>query len=149
MLDVFSTANLKSDDNQSKNHVRVPNSNLYECVLFQKPSFVILSSLGSFYIPCVIMLLLYAKVFLKIRQQTKSLNSKKSYSLVNHSKSLQTTDLDVDHKPTTGRPSRYMASMSAGNRVGLVFGGRVELLEFFLFKYFQTKAAKDPVNRNE
>ncbi|RNA30167.1 alpha-1A adrenergic receptor [Brachionus plicatilis] len=46
-------------------------SNLYQCVLFQTPSFVIISSLFSFYLPLVLMITLYTGVFLKIRQQSK------------------------------------------------------------------------------
>jgi hypothetical protein len=46
----------------------------YECVLFQTPSFVILSSLFSFYMPLVLMFVLYAGVFLRIRQKSKLLN---------------------------------------------------------------------------
>ena len=44
-------------------------TNDYICVLFHKPSFVVLSSIGSFYLPLVLMIILYLKVFFKIRHQ--------------------------------------------------------------------------------
>lgn len=50
---------------------KMENSTDYECVLFQTPSYVILSSLGSFYMPLFLMICLYTGVFLKIRQQSK------------------------------------------------------------------------------
>lgn len=50
---------------------QIENSTDFECVLFQSPSFVILSSLVSFYLPLVLMIGLYTGVFLKIRQQSK------------------------------------------------------------------------------
>lgn len=53
-------------------------SDLYQCVLFQTPSFVIVSSLFSFYLPLVLMMILYTGVFLKIRQQSKLFKSNHS-----------------------------------------------------------------------
>jgi hypothetical protein len=60
---------------------KIENSTDYECVLFQTPSFVFLSSLGSFYLPLLMMIGLYTGVFLKIRQQSKMKFKKKVYSL--------------------------------------------------------------------
>lgn len=56
---------------------QIENSTDFECVLFQTPSFVILSSLGSFYLPLLMMIGLYTGVFLKIRQQSKIKYKKK------------------------------------------------------------------------
>jgi hypothetical protein len=48
---------------------RIGNTTDYECVLFNTPTFVILSSFGSFFLPLIIMFVLYAAVFIKIKQQ--------------------------------------------------------------------------------
>ncbi len=50
------------------------NSSLHTCVLFHETSFVVLSSLGSFYFPLLIMIILYSKVFFKIRSQNNFRN---------------------------------------------------------------------------
>jgi hypothetical protein len=65
----------------SSNHLKMTQDGLgYECVLFTKPMFVILSSLGSFYLPCILMLLLYSRVFIKIRSQQDKFRQKQSGS---------------------------------------------------------------------
>ncbi len=56
--------------------MRIENTDLYDCVLFKTPSFVILSSLGSFFLPLILMITLYTRVFLKIRQQSKMFKNK-------------------------------------------------------------------------
>ncbi len=43
----------------------------YDCVLFNTPLFVLASSFFSFYLPLVIMAVLYARVFVKISQQSR------------------------------------------------------------------------------
>ena len=48
----------------------------FECVLFRKPSFVVISSFFSFFLPMILMFLLYFSVFLKIRQQSKLFHNK-------------------------------------------------------------------------
>ena len=73
--DLYSSINNKTQ-NQTLNQPKVSKNlfyigdNKYECLLYVKPSFVITSSLGSFYIPLVLMVLLYAKVFIRIREQS-------------------------------------------------------------------------------
>jgi hypothetical protein len=62
---------------QSKSGLmRIENTDFYDCVLFKTPSFVILSSLGSFFLPLILMIILYTGVFLKIRQQSKMFKNK-------------------------------------------------------------------------
>lgn len=71
-LDPININGLMSTSAPKKSGLRkMENSSDYECVLFQTPSFVILSSLGSFYLPLILMIGLYTGVFLKIRQQSK------------------------------------------------------------------------------
>lgn len=71
-LDPINFNGLMSTSAPKKSGLRkMENSSDYECVLFQTPSFVILSSLGSFYLPLILMIGLYTGVFLKIRQQSK------------------------------------------------------------------------------
>lgn len=48
----------------------------YKCILFYTEYFVIASSLGSFYIPLVLMILLYTKVFLTIKRQSNKFSRK-------------------------------------------------------------------------
>lgn len=40
----------------------------YTCVLFHKASFVVVSSIGSFYLPLIIMIVLYIKVYFKMQK---------------------------------------------------------------------------------
>ena len=60
----------ESDSPRASKNLQINIENKYECVLYYKPSFVIGSSLGSFYIPLILMVLLYARVFIRIKQQS-------------------------------------------------------------------------------
>jgi hypothetical protein len=51
--------------------LKITNTTQFECVLFHTPSFVILSSIGSFYLPLLLMTLLYMGVFYRIREKSK------------------------------------------------------------------------------
>jgi hypothetical protein len=51
--------------------LKITNVTQFECVLFHTPSFVILSSIGSFYLPLLLMTLLYMGVFYRIREKSK------------------------------------------------------------------------------
>lgn len=83
---LFRSADTKNDltnashqNNNDTNYLRKnamsilenPNVTTFECVLFHTPSFVILSSIGSFYLPLTIMTLLYMGVFYRIREKSK------------------------------------------------------------------------------
>lgn len=75
---ITSTMSPSTSHSSKKSGLRkIENSTEFECVLFQTPSFVILSSLGSFYLPLLLMIGLYTGVFLKIRQQSKMKFKKK------------------------------------------------------------------------
>ncbi len=71
------------------------NENEYTCVLFRKPTFVVLSSIGSFYFPLVLMIILYAKVFIKIRSQNtfRNINLSQRRTESNH-KTSESTQLE-------------------------------------------------------
>ena len=63
----------KSDSNRFKESglKKIEGTHDYTCVLFHKPLFVVLSSIGSFYLPLFIMIILYSKVFIRIRRLNK------------------------------------------------------------------------------
>ncbi|CAF0928209.1 unnamed protein product [Brachionus calyciflorus] len=71
---------------------QVENSTFYQCVLFQTPSFVIISSLFSFYLPLVLMFILYTRVFLKIRQQSSLFKNNNNSNINSQAK------LDINSK---------------------------------------------------
>jgi len=74
---LFKAIDSSEGESQSKSGLmRIENTDSYDCVLFKTPSFVILSSLGSFFLPLILMIMLYTGVFLKIRQQSKMFKNK-------------------------------------------------------------------------
>lgn len=89
------------NDNKKSGLRRIENTTDYECVLFQTSSFVILSSLGSFYLPLFLMIVLYTGVFLRIRQQSKMFHNnreKKKQLLQRHNSKKNTEDLELIEK---------------------------------------------------
>ena len=54
--------------------IQVESTSDFTCDLFSKPAFVLLSSIFSFYFPLALMIVLYAKVFMKIRSQNNFRN---------------------------------------------------------------------------
>ena len=94
--DLHSTINKNENDEEDENNsktisisknLKFIDHKFYECVLYYKPSFVIASSLGSFYIPLILMVLLYARVFMRIKQQS---NLFKNTASSHHSKKSET-----------------------------------------------------------
>jgi len=89
-LPIFNTTtntNTNNNNTIDSNYNDVNNDNknttwTYNCVLFNTPLFVLVSSFFSFYLPAIIMVVLYARVFMKISQQSKrfrrNIGSKKS-----------------------------------------------------------------------
>lgn len=67
-------ANTTSLSNQNNRTV----FSTFECVLFDTPVFVVFSSLFSFFFPLVIMIILYTRVFIKINEQSKRFNKRRS-----------------------------------------------------------------------
>lgn len=85
-----------SDDDAKKSGLKqMENSTEFECVLFQTPSYVILSSLFSFYLPLVLMFILYTGVFLRIRQQSKLFKNKPKDLKQAQSVSIQSSTQEV------------------------------------------------------
>lgn len=84
----------------SKN-LKLINDNYYECVLYYKPSFVIASSMGSFYIPLILMILLYAKVFMRIRQQSKIKSNSANKKIGKKIKDLKMQQQSIQLQQTT------------------------------------------------
>ena len=60
---------MKEMSSQRSSLKQIEGTNQFTCVLFHKPLFVVSSSVVSFYFPLVLMIVLYGKVFLKIRSQ--------------------------------------------------------------------------------
>ena len=56
---------------QQHNYNNNKSDSPFECVLFDTPIFVVFSSFFSFFLPLVIMIILYLRVFIKINQQSK------------------------------------------------------------------------------
>ncbi len=55
---------------------QIKGTNYFTCVLFHKPLFVVSTSIVSFYFPLVLMVILYGKVFMKIRTKNALWNQK-------------------------------------------------------------------------
>ena len=64
-----SNQTMKEMSSQRSSLKQIEGTNQFTCVLFHKPLFVVSSSVVSFYFPLVLMIVLYGKVFLKIRSQ--------------------------------------------------------------------------------
>ena len=93
---------------------RIENTTDYECVLFHSPSFVILSSLGSFFLPLIIMFILYAGVFLKIKQQSKLFNNRANRN-VEQPKSNQDQSLLNKKEPLAKQNSDNLNKKNGNN----------------------------------
>ncbi|KAH8878177.1 Octopamine receptor 2 [Schistosoma japonicum] len=52
-------------------HVYNPALEYYECVLFTESHYIVYSAMGSFIIPFIIMIILYAKIFFILQQRTR------------------------------------------------------------------------------
>ncbi|OWA49858.1 Dopamine D2-like receptor [Hypsibius exemplaris] len=96
--------------NQPGNGERAPNF----CA-FYNSDFIIYSSLSSFYIPCLLMIVLYYQIFRAIRQRAKRAASKKIHG--HHGTS--------SHAPPTGAT----ASHSTGSKENHTKGGGIPLVE--------------------
>ena len=51
----------------SQNYVYDNTTNVYQCVLFQTPSYVMFSALGSFFVPFMITVIFYIRIFMVLR----------------------------------------------------------------------------------
>ncbi|XP_047998177.1 dopamine D2-like receptor [Leguminivora glycinivorella] len=88
--------------------------------LFNNTDYVIYSSLGSFYLPCVIMMFLYYNIFKAIRQRAKKQRSAKSTSSGIASASSGTAAVVIENLAQTPRlqstePPTNTASASGSN----------------------------------
>ncbi|VEL09950.1 unnamed protein product [Protopolystoma xenopodis] len=69
------------DEELTETHVFDPVTRCYTCVLYTEPEYVVYSAMGSFIIPLVIMLCLYAKIFAVLRQRGRILRQKKKSTM--------------------------------------------------------------------
>ena len=67
LLDALDTTTTTTTTNSTN----TSSASTYDCVLFNTPIFVVVSSFFSFYLPLLIISVLYARVFIKISQQSK------------------------------------------------------------------------------
>lgn len=113
-------------------------SNLYQCVLFQTPSFVIVSSVFSFYLPLVLMMILYAGVFLKIRQQSNLLFKS------NHQNGHESI-----RKRPTGHSHHHVSEAKVTKTLAIIMGVFVACwLPFFIIYIIRSQLA-DPNSISE
>ncbi|XP_063365154.1 dopamine D2-like receptor [Cydia amplana] len=96
-----------------------PDRRVDQC-LFNNTDYVIYSSLGSFYLPCVIMMFLYYNIFKAIRQRAKKQRSAKSTSSGIASASSGTAAVVIENLAQTPRlqstePPTNTASASGSN----------------------------------
>lgn len=109
-----STNNLNA--NKKSGLRQVENSTDYECVLFQKPSFVILSSLGSFYLPLVLMIILYGLVFLKIRQQSQMFKNKEKLNRLTQSEQANLLAADKNDHGAANKSSNQLVTQNGDDK---------------------------------
>jgi hypothetical protein len=103
---------------------------------FYNSDFLIYSSMGSFYIPCVVMLYLYGRIFRAIRQRAQSMSRKKQWSSAAEGTTMPTDDVmevevepsvaftadDVDGDATTQQRHRHLVAkklLNAGRDRGV------------------------------
>jgi len=126
---------------------QIEGTNDYVCFLFNKLSYVILSSIGSFYFPLILMIILYSKVIQKIhnlkkfRQQNK--NQKDLLNGENNKRvSKSAKVVTVDDKKREARTSKILIIIMASFVAcwlpfflgGIIF--KFDLTFFYLFFFF-------------
>ena len=109
-------------------------TDLYQCVLFQTPSFVIISSLFSFYLPLVLMMVLYAGVFFKIRQQSNRLFKS------NH----QGDGHESIRKRPTGHSHQHASEAKVTKTLAIIMGAFVACWLPFFIIYIIRSQLTDP-----
>ncbi|THD19016.1 D(2) dopamine receptor [Fasciola hepatica] len=72
------------------------------CVLYN-PEYIITSSIGSFYIPCIIMIILYYRVFHAIHGRTKYVTSASKSAVGNLNRSAQIIKLCTEMSPVPSK----------------------------------------------
>ena len=95
------------------------NEQTQQCELFQDSSFVITSSLLSFYIPLIVMIFLYAKVLYAIKQQSLlRLKVKSTHRMVHEKVSRQTDNNSIDEDlPSSDQQQIGRRELSAEVRI--------------------------------
>lgn len=83
----------------SGNYVHVNATNVYRCILFQSPSYVLYSASGSFFVPFFLTVFLYVQIFIVLRKRMKKMrqatSSASGRSQANSSQKLRTATLAV------------------------------------------------------
>uniref|UniRef100_A0A3Q0KMD8 Putative 5-hydroxytryptamine receptor n=1 Tax=Schistosoma mansoni TaxID=6183 RepID=A0A3Q0KMD8_SCHMA len=74
----------QSTFSSTNTHIYNPVLNHYECVLFTEAYYIVYSAMGSFIIPFIIMIILYAKIFFILQQRTRLIRQSRRI----HNKSL-------------------------------------------------------------
>ena len=90
--------------------------------IFYNSDFIIYSSMGSFYVPCVVMLVLYWKIFKVIRERARKSNSHKKHKLENknlkHVLAAKKAQAGSTDASTTDNSGKELIPMPMAHRKG-------------------------------
>ena len=119
----------------TQNYVFDNNTNLYHCNLFQTPSYVLYSALGSFFIPFIITFFLYVRIFSVLRERMSKMrnaskmsrmqthaNAQKEKPLLNNA-GKQDHSIEMTTAPGTNEGSGNTEEMSSKSLFGSDSGG--------------------------
>jgi len=72
------------------NYVRDNATNVYHCILFQSPSYVLYSASGSFFVPFFLTVFLYVQIFIVLRKRMKKMRHATGGNKINSQKARAT-----------------------------------------------------------
>jgi dopamine D1-like receptor len=108
---------------QLTNVTRIKDKYFYTCMLELNPLYAVLSSMVSFYIPCIVMILIYFKMYQYARMHVKSIRKSMAAGMVNHiSTENSGTTPSGDNHPPPNRLQYKMADHKAAITLGVIMG---------------------------
>ena len=116
-------ANTSSSRSANATAPRVVND--YTCVMELNPLYAVLSSIVSFYVPCIVMILIYFKMYQYARMHVKSIRKSMAAGTVNHisndNNSTGPTAGGESH-PSANRHQYKLADHKAAITLGVIMG---------------------------
>jgi len=100
------------------------------CVLSEEPGYVIYSTIGSFYVPLVVIVVVYSKIYLAARSRARrnlaassqGQRSRRTHRRMMQSVSQSTMASNLSNQPRTGRPSNFVNKDKEMEPVTTVYG---------------------------
>jgi len=94
------------------NYVRDNVTNVYHCILFQSPSYVLYSASGSFFVPFFLTVFLYVQIFIVLRKRMKKMRKATGSNLASSQK-VRTTTLTIQSTSRQNETSVLLPAQTA------------------------------------